>query len=193
AQAAQQSQLRGLYAQAAAVRTRLQGELADLRSQSDHIAALLRAEEAQAALQAQQSQSGNVAPSAGNGTFSSPLPGAPETSGFGMRMDPFLHQEMMHTGVDFAGPAGTPIHAGGDGVVVVAGPMGGYGNATVIEHGGGLATLYGHQEQILVAVGQHVSRGQVIGLVGCTGYCTGPHVHFEVRVNGTPVDPLPYL
>jgi murein DD-endopeptidase MepM/ murein hydrolase activator NlpD len=71
--------------------------------------------------------------------------------------------------------------------------MGGYGNATVIDHGNALATLYGHQSAIFVQPGDHVSRGQVIGAVGCTGLCTGPHLHFEVRVSGTPVDPLPYL
>ncbi|HMC52571.1 MAG TPA: M23 family metallopeptidase, partial [Acidimicrobiales bacterium] len=79
------------------------------------------------------------------------------------------------------------------GTVVAAQPMGGYGNATIIDHDGSLATLYGHQEAIVVTVGQHVQRGQVIGYVGCTGFCTGPHLHFEVRVNGTPVDPMGYL
>ena len=78
-------------------------------------------------------------------------------------------------------------------MIVSAGPYGGYGNATIIDHGGGLATLYGHQSAILVSAGEHVTRGEVIGRVGCTGDCTGPHLHFEVRVNGTPVNPVPYL
>jgi murein DD-endopeptidase MepM/ murein hydrolase activator NlpD len=99
----------------------------------------------------------------------------------------------MHTGIDFGASSGTPIRAAADGVVVSAGPLGGYGNATVIDHGNGLATLYGHQSSIVVAPGQRVSRGQVIGYVGCTGLCTGPHLHFEVRVRGTPVDPMQYL
>jgi murein DD-endopeptidase MepM/ murein hydrolase activator NlpD len=99
----------------------------------------------------------------------------------------------MHTGVDFGAPYGTPIHAAADGVVVSVGAMGGYGNLTVVDHGNTLATLYAHQSTMYVSSGQRVSRGQVIGAVGCTGYCTGPHLHFEVRVNGNPVDPMPYL
>ena len=77
--------------------------------------------------------------------------------------------------------------------MVSAGWMGGYGNATVIDHGGGMATLYGHQSQILVSVGQHVNGGDVIGKIGSTGYSTGPHLHFEVRINGNTVDPDPHL
>ena len=99
----------------------------------------------------------------------------------------------MHTGWDMSARSGSPIHAAGDGVVVSAGTRGGYGNAVVIDHGGGLATLYAHQSSMAVSAGQQVSQGQVIGYVGCTGYCTGPHLHFEVRVNGTPVDPGGYV
>lgn len=182
AQSAVQASLAAVRSQLAQARDRLVGELAALQAQSDQIAALIVAEE----------QAG------GGGTFtggrlSEPIPGAPVTSPYGWRVDPILHQSMLHTGIDFGAPYGTPIHAAADGVVVAAGPEGGYGNATVIDHGGSIATLYGHQEQILVSVGQHVSRGDVIGLVGCTGWCTGPHVHFEVRVSGRPVDPAPYL
>ena len=81
----------------------------------------------------------------------------------------------------------------GSGTVAIAGWMGGYGNYTCINHGSGVATCYGHQSSIGVSVGQHVSQGQVIGAVGCTGHCFGPHVHFEVRINGQPVDPMGYL
>ena len=91
------------------------------------------------------------------------------------------------------GSTGTPIRAAADGVVVFAGGRGGYGNATIIDHGNSLATLYAHQSSILLGDGQRVTRGQVIGLVGSTGFATGPHLHFEVRINGVPVDPLPYL
>ena len=133
-----------------------------------------------------------LAPS-GHGVLSVPIPGAPITSGFGPRVHPIYGDVRVHTGIDFGASYGTPIRAAADGVVVSAGPLGGYGNATVIDHGNGLATLYGHQSSIAVAPGQRVSRGQVIGYVGCTGLCTGPHLHFEVRVQGTPVDPMQYL
>jgi murein DD-endopeptidase MepM/ murein hydrolase activator NlpD len=133
-----------------------------------------------------------VAPS-GHGVLAIPIPGAPVSSGFGPRIHPIFGDVRMHTGADFAASSGTPIHAAADGIVVSAGPFGGYGNATVIDHGHSLATLYGHQSVIVVSGGERVTRGQVIGFVGCTGNCTGPHLHFEVRVSGTPVDPLPYL
>jgi murein DD-endopeptidase MepM/ murein hydrolase activator NlpD len=99
----------------------------------------------------------------------------------------------MHEGIDLGAPYGTPIHAAADGVVVYCGWMDGYGNLTVIDHGGGIATAYGHQSSIAVGCNQQVTQGQVIGAVGSTGHSTGPHLHFEVRVNGTPVDPLGYL
>ena len=98
-----------------------------------------------------------------------------------------------HPGVDMAGPQGTPIRACRAGTVVVAGWQGGYGNAVVINHAGNMATLYGHQSQIAVLEGQHVDAGQIIGYVGTTGYSTGPHLHFEVRIAGNVVDPTPYL
>jgi murein DD-endopeptidase MepM/ murein hydrolase activator NlpD len=111
----------------------------------------------------------------------------PVTSPFGMRWG------KLHPGIDIGVPTGTPIHAAASGTVVIAGWVSGYGNYTCIDHGGGLATCYGHQETIYVSVGQHVTQGQVIGLTDCTGYCFGPHLHFEVRINGTPVDPMGYL
>jgi murein DD-endopeptidase MepM/ murein hydrolase activator NlpD len=115
-----------------------------------------------------------------------PLNGA-ITSPFGPRWG------RMHTGIDIDGVTGDPIVASKSGRVIVASYYGGYGNAVVIDHGGGVATLYGHQSRIGVSVGDEVSQGQVIGYVGCTGSCTGDHLHFEVRINGNPVDPMPYL
>jgi murein DD-endopeptidase MepM/ murein hydrolase activator NlpD len=159
-----------------------QGQIAALQRQSDSLAASL-----------QGRQSGQALVPSGHGVLAVPIPGAPITSGFGPRVHPIYGDVRMHTGIDFGASAGTPIRAAADGVVVSAGPLGGYGNATVIDHGNGLATLYGHQSSIAVSPGQRVSRGQVIGYVGCTGLCTGPHLHFEVRVRGTPVDPMPYL
>jgi murein DD-endopeptidase MepM/ murein hydrolase activator NlpD len=99
----------------------------------------------------------------------------------------------MHTGIDIDGSTGQPIVASKAGTVTMASSYSGYGNAVVIDHGGGYATLYGHMSSFAVGSGQSVSQGQVIGYVGCTGSCTGDHLHFEVRVNGSPVDPLPYL
>ena len=110
----------------------------------------------------------------------------PVVSGFGMRWG------RMHTGVDIGVGYGTPIHAAASGTVIFAGWMGGYGNFVIVDHGGGLSTAYAHQSSIAVGGGT-VSQGQVLGYVGCTGHCFGPHLHFEVRVNGSAVDPLGYL
>jgi len=99
----------------------------------------------------------------------------------------------MHEGIDIGAPMGAPIVASAAGTVIVAAYDGGYGNLVVIDHGGGIATAYAHQSSIAVSVGQQVSQGETIGYVGSTGHSTGPHLHFEVRVNGTPVDPLGYL
>ena len=101
--------------------------------------------------------------------------------------------ESCHPGIDIGVPTGTPIHAADSGRVTIAGWVGGYGNYTCIQHTATLSTCYGHQEKFLVHVGQAVSQGQVIGLSDCTGLCFGPHLHFEVRVGGNPVDPMGYL
>lgn len=127
-----------------------------------------------------------------SGPLARPVPG-PVSSGFGYRVHPIFGTRRMHTGWDMSAGSGSAISAAGDGVVVSAGVRGGYGNAVVIDHGGGLATLYAHQSSMAVSAGEQVSQGQVIGYIGCTGYCTGPHLHFEVRVNGAPVDPSGYV
>ena len=111
----------------------------------------------------------------------------PITSPFGMRWG------TLHPGIDIGVPSGTPVHAAAAGKVVWCGWMSGYGNLVMIDHGGGYATAYGHNTRVAVSCGQEVQQGEVIAYSGCTGFCTGPHVHFEVRVNGTPVDPLGYL
>jgi murein DD-endopeptidase MepM/ murein hydrolase activator NlpD len=125
-------------------------------------------------------------------TFKAPVAG-PVSSGFGTRVHPILGDVRMHTGIDYAVGTGYPIKAAGGGIVVWAGPRGGYGNAVIIDHRNGLATLYAHQSRVNVTVGQKVSTGQVVGFVGQTGMATGPHLHFEVRELGTPVDPLGYM
>ena len=111
----------------------------------------------------------------------------PVTSPFGWRWG------RMHEGIDIGVSYGTPVHAAASGTVIYCGWESGYGNLTVLDHGGNLATAYGHQSSIAVTCGQQVNQGDVIGYVGCTGHCFGPHLHFEVRVNGNPVDPLGYL
>jgi murein DD-endopeptidase MepM/ murein hydrolase activator NlpD len=98
-----------------------------------------------------------------------------------------------HPGIDIGAAEGTGIRAAAAGRVTIAGPNGGYGNLTCIDHGGGLSTCYGHQSAFAVVVGMQVAQGQVIGRVGCTGYCTGPHLHFEVRINGQVTNPLNYF
>jgi len=167
-------------------RKQVQSEIQEsqaLASASAQLAAKLQAGQAQAGSVAASSSSGE-APS-GSG-FAWPVSG-PITSPFGMRWG------TLHPGIDIGVPTGTPIHAAGSGTVVWCGWMSGYGNLVMIDHHNGLATLYGHQSRIAVGCNQEVSQGATIGYVGCTGFCTGPHLHFEVRLNGTPVDPLGYL
>jgi len=115
------------------------------------------------------------------------------SSPFGVRMDPFLHRPAMHTGLDMRGDVGDPVHATASGRVSIAGREGGYGNMVEIEHGNGLATRYGHLSEIDVRVGQKVRIGEVIGRIGSTGRSTGPHLHYETRVDGDAVDPQKFL
>ena len=132
------------------------------------------------------------APSQGAGRFIWPVKG-PITSPFGMRINPITHKYSGHTGIDIGVPYGTPIDAADGGTVIFAGWNVAYGNMTVIDHGGGFSTMYAHQSKQLVAVGDHVTQGQIIGYIGTTGWSTGPHLHFEIRVNGVPVNPMKYL
>jgi len=138
-------------------------------------------------------QAGQPDPLTLEGLFVVPIPGAALSSPYGLRIDPIEGGVGFHPGLDFGAEARTPIHAAGTGMVVVAGDCGGYGNCVVIDHGTSVATLYGHQTEVLVHVGDVVTVGQVIGLVGSTGISTGPHLHFEVRFHGAPIDPVPTL
>jgi murein DD-endopeptidase MepM/ murein hydrolase activator NlpD len=122
----------------------------------------------------------------GSGNLIWPVNG-PVVSGFGMRWG------RLHAGVDIAVPTGTPIRAADSGRVILLGWTGGYGNYTCIDHGGGFSTCYAHQSRYGTSMGASVRQGQVIGYVGCTGHCFGPHLHFETRVNGVPQNPLNYL
>jgi murein DD-endopeptidase MepM/ murein hydrolase activator NlpD len=157
--------------------------------------------EAQAdALQAQSAAVASVAASAAPPAASSPAP-PPVSSGSGFiwpvrgtLVSPYGQRwGRLHAGIDIAAPTGTPIVASASGTVVYSGSMGGYGLIVVIQHAGGIATAYAHNSSNSVSVGQSVGQGQTIAAVGCTGSCFGSHVHFEVRVGGSPVDPMAYL
>jgi len=115
------------------------------------------------------------------------------TSNFGIRSDPFQGTARMHAGVDIPGPIGTPIYATADGIIAHADRQGGYGNLVEVNHGKGIATRYGHLSKILVSDGARVTRGQLIGLMGSTGRSTGSHLHYEVRIDGHAVNPIPFL
>ena len=133
----------------------------------------------------------NATPSSSGGMIW-PISG-PITSPFGWRTHPIFGSQRFHSGLDIGGDYGMEIHAAKAGVVSHAGWIGGYGNTVMIDHGGGIVTLYGHNQSLNVSVGQNVSQGQVIAFCGSTGNSTGPHCHFEVRLNGEPVSPYNYL
>jgi murein DD-endopeptidase MepM/ murein hydrolase activator NlpD len=184
----------------ASARRSRRASLADVRGNAQQYASEAAALQAESANLGAQIRSAQAAAAQSSGTYSSsgssdttpsasgliwPVSG-PVVSPFGMRWG------RMHEGIDIGAGYGTPIAAAASGTVIYAGWMGGYGNLIIIDHGGGIATAYGHQSSFAVG-GGHVSQGQTIGYVGCTGHCFGPHLHFEVRVNGSPVDPLGYL
>jgi len=155
-----------------------EGELAGLEKEQERVEQLI----------AQEASKEGTAPS----ILVRPVPG-PITSAFGLRMHPILGIVRMHTGVDMEAPWGQPVAAGAAGRVIFAGPYGGYGNTVIIDHAGGMSTLYAHLSSFAVVYGDQVSAGQTMGCVGSTGLSTGPHLHFEVRIDGKPVDPAPYL
>lgn len=177
--AGQEQAKRALLQRLQAERTAYERMVRELEKNSREIEALVR-----------RSQGARSVPMPGRrlGQFLMPARGV-LTSGFGYRTHPIFRIRRMHTGIDIAAPRGAPVVAAADGVVLYAGWFGGYGKIVLLDHGGAISTLYGHLSATLVRAGQRVKRGQKIGLVGSTGYSTGPHVHFEVRVNGRPVDP----
>lgn len=174
----------------------------ELNASSAQVSAMLKerqaaraAASAAAAAAAAQSSGGQGASDnwvQGTGQLGWPVSGE-ITSPYGYRVHPIWGTTIYHSGIDIGVDEGTPVHAADGGVVVWSGWMGGYGYAVVIDHGNGLSTLYGHNSELAVDEGQSVAKGQVISYAGSTGNSTGPHVHFEVRVNGDPVDPMGYL
>ncbi len=167
---------RGALGEIQAAEASLTEEIEALEAESAALAAKIQASISAGTASAVPSSAGLIWPVSG-----------PVTSGFGPRWG------RLHEGIDIAVPEGTPVVASAAGVVIHAGWLGGYGNLVVVDHGGGLATAYAHNSAYAVAVGDSVSQGQVIAYSGNTGNSSGPHVHFEVRVNGTAVDPLGYL
>lgn len=189
--------------QQTAIQAQKAGMVAENEANAKQLRAMAEAEEKESAAIARElygTGSGYFA-----GVMKFPVPGFEQTptggSAFGYRMHPILGYKKLHTGIDIGGRAvgrnidGAPIVAAADGKVIYAGYRGGYGNTIMIDHGNGVVTLYAHQRSggFKVSNGQEVTRGQGIGTVGSTGLSTGPHLHFEVRINGTPVDPMRYL
>jgi murein DD-endopeptidase MepM/ murein hydrolase activator NlpD len=165
-------------------------ELEELEQDSHSISAMLQGEwRREQELWRELHKGMNVPMEPWSGSYLRPV-NYPISSGFGMRMHPLLGYARMHTGIDFAAPMGTPIHAAADGKVVWGSWRGGYGRCIILMHSGGVATLYGHCSEIFVHPGQTIRRGDLIGATGSTGLSTGPHLHFEIRVNGLPVNPL---
>jgi murein DD-endopeptidase MepM/ murein hydrolase activator NlpD len=181
-----------------AARSARRASLADVREDARHYASEAAALQAQSANVAAQIRSAQATVSSSPTYSQASTDSSPSASGFiwpvsGPVVSPFgWRWGRMHEGVDIAAGYGSPIAAAASGTVIYAGWMGGYGNLIIIDHGGGIATAYAHQSSFTVGGGP-VSQGQTIGYVGCTGHCFGPHLHFEVRVNGSAVDPLGYL
>jgi len=176
----------------ASARSQRQGALDQVRADSERLNEKIDVLQADInSVTGQLQGSGNLSAGpirSGSGTFIWPVNG-PVTSPFCERRA----WESCHPGVDIGVPSGTPIRAAGSGTVQIAGWVGGYGNFTCIGHGGGVSTCYAHQSRFATSVGSHVSQGQVIGYIGCTGLCFGAHLHFEVRVNGSVTNPMNWL
>lgn len=194
-----EKEARELHAQLIQEYKQVEKELNRLAEEQEHLEEVNEKESQQVReLVRKQQEAGRTAEASGTydgGAFLKPVKGASITSGYGMRYHPVRKQYKMHTGVDFGAPLGTPIRAAAAGKVIASRPMRGYGYIVVIDHGGGLSTLYAHvyAQDVKVSVGQSVSRGQAIAAVGNNGWSTGPHLHFEVLKNGEHTNPMRYL
>lgn len=156
-------------------------QVRELEAESRSIAALLKSR-----------QKGQVFQAGGVKKLAWPTTG-PVSSGYGYRTHPIFGDRRLHSGIDISAPNGQSVIAGESGIVVWAGAKGGYGNTVIIDHGNAMATLYAHLSSVSVGQGAKVIRSARVGAVGCTGYCTGPHLHFEARVNGEPVNPMQFF
>ncbi len=202
---AQQSALESEKAQAQAVRTEVQSDIQaqndlidDLNEAAEQITTLIQEEQRKAAEAAKSNSGSSTSTSTSTqfvgGTFTLPAPSYTRISSYyGYRIHPITGTRKLHTGVDFAAASGTKCVAAGAGTVIYAGWYSGYGNTVIIDHGGGISTLYAHNSSLTVSKGTKVSKGQQIAKIGSTGNSTGPHCHFEVRVNGKHTNPMSYL
>ncbi len=189
--AEKQARVNKLREERAAVLYKAQEE--EAASQSEYERLLAISENIAAMLRNMESSGGGAPASAGGtGQFMWPCSGV-ITSYYGWRTHPVFGTTKYHSGMDIGVDYGTPIHAADSGTVIYSGWMGGYGNLIMIDHGGGLVTLYGHNDSLAVGEGQYVGKGQVVAYAGSTGYSTGPHCHFEVRLHGEVTEPLNYL
>jgi len=179
--AALAAQRRQILAQIRVQRQTQEAAIRELEAESFRIADIIRRQ------QRGQNRGGRLSLAAGSIIW--PASG-PISSGFGWRIDPIFHRRALHTGIDIAASWGAPVEAAETGTVLYVGWMTGYGNVVVLDHGNGVSTVYAHLSSYAVRAGEPVRRGQVIARVGSTGWSTGPHLHFEVRQDGQPVDPL---
>lgn len=189
---AQNQEKRGEYASRSADRERQLSSLKQQRQEFEKALDELEELSEELVQVIQELQAKSQVKFTGKLAFAWPVSGS-VTSGFGRRLHPVTRRYRNHTGIDIAAKTGTPVKASEAGVVLHSGWLGGYGKCVIIDHGGGYSTLYGHNSTLLVSAGQAVSKGFIIAKAGSTGVSTGPHVHFEVRIKGTPQDPRKYL
>lgn len=187
-----ENQKKQLFAKLDSNQKTLEDEVAAEKKSSDALSSQIKS-----ILASRASTSGNSSRGGSSGTYSGSKSavlkvGGPITCPFGPRIHPITGRYEIHTGVDIGVPTGTAVFAMSSGTVIISEGGGAYGNHVVIDHGSGITSLYGHCSKLLVSVGQHVSAGQEIAISGSTGWSTGPHLHFEVDVNGNPVNPMPY-